>query len=342
MIRTATVSSPKVAWDFETDVVVVGFGGAGACAAIEAADCGARVIAVDKFDGGGATSASGGVYYGGGTRFQREAGFEDDADEMFNYLSLELADVVAPRTLRRFCQESNSNLEWLLEKGLRFDSSFSPVKTSHPGKGVYLYFSGNEAHPRYAAVSRPAPRGHRVVGRGMTGKSFYASLARAAVTRGVSFWPHSPVVAFVQDKDGAVVGVEVNRLPDGSRQLRRHRRIYRWAKQLVGAVSAEAAARFVRKLQELENENPQIVRIHARQAVVLTTGGYIFNRRMVAEEAPLYKDPSSRLSISSMRWESGSISSRIPTGARPSRSAARPRICRAACWKQPIATAKRC
>ena len=32
-------------WDSEVDVVIVGFGGAGACAAIEAADNGARVDA---------------------------------------------------------------------------------------------------------------------------------------------------------------------------------------------------------------------------------------------------------------------------------------------------------
>lgn len=290
MIGTTIVDSAQNRWDCETDVIVIGFGGAGACAAIEAADRGAQVIALDKFDGGGATSASGGVYYGGGTRFQREAGFEDDADEMFKYLALELDDVVSRRTLRRFCQESNSNLEWLLEKGLTFDSSFSPAKTSYPGKGIYLYFSGNETHPRCAAVSRPAPRGHRVVGRGMTGKLFYSHLARAALARGVTFWPHSPVISLIQDKDGAVVGVEANRLRQGSSQLRRHRRIYRWAKQMVGAVSAGAAARLVRKLQDLENEDRHFVRIRARKAVVLTTGGYIFNRSMVAEEAPLYKN----------------------------------------------------
>ena len=36
------------AWDEETDVVIVGYGGAGACAAIEAADEGAEVIIIEK------------------------------------------------------------------------------------------------------------------------------------------------------------------------------------------------------------------------------------------------------------------------------------------------------
>lgn len=58
------------------DVIVIGFGGAGACATIEAADAGASVLVLERFDGGGATSRSGGVVYaGGGTTTQREAGF---------------------------------------------------------------------------------------------------------------------------------------------------------------------------------------------------------------------------------------------------------------------------
>ena len=63
------------AWDDQADVVVVGFGGAGACAAIEAARNGAEVLVLDRFTGGGATAASGGVVYaGGGTSVQRATG----------------------------------------------------------------------------------------------------------------------------------------------------------------------------------------------------------------------------------------------------------------------------
>ena len=42
-------------WDERADVVVLGFGGAGACAAIEAREQGADVLVVDRFGGGGAT-----------------------------------------------------------------------------------------------------------------------------------------------------------------------------------------------------------------------------------------------------------------------------------------------
>jgi succinate dehydrogenase/fumarate reductase flavoprotein subunit len=50
-------------WDIQADVVVVGFGAAGACAALEAAAAGCDVVVLDRFAGGGATALSGGVIY---------------------------------------------------------------------------------------------------------------------------------------------------------------------------------------------------------------------------------------------------------------------------------------
>jgi len=54
-------------WDDAADVLIVGFGGAGVCAALEARAQGAEVLALDRFEGGGATALCGGIYYGGGT-----------------------------------------------------------------------------------------------------------------------------------------------------------------------------------------------------------------------------------------------------------------------------------
>ncbi len=71
----------------ETDVIVVGFGAAGACAAIEAAQAGAGVTLFEVASGSGGTSAlSGGEIYlggGGGTPAQQQAGFVDDTEALF-------------------------------------------------------------------------------------------------------------------------------------------------------------------------------------------------------------------------------------------------------------------
>ena len=52
-------------WDIQADVVVVGFGAAGACAALEATAVGRDVVVLDRFAGGGATALSGGVIWTG-------------------------------------------------------------------------------------------------------------------------------------------------------------------------------------------------------------------------------------------------------------------------------------
>lgn len=99
------------AWHDSCDVLVIGWGAAGACAALEARAHGAQVIVADRFTGGGASAKSGGVVYaGGGTRQQRAAGFDDSPQAMFDYLKHETGGVIRDDTLRQFCADSVSNL----------------------------------------------------------------------------------------------------------------------------------------------------------------------------------------------------------------------------------------
>src|SRR5690606_23457879 len=121
------------------DLVIIGFGGAGAAAGLEACEQGASVLALDRFEGGGATAYSGGVVYAGGTRYQRAAGFDDTADEMYRYLDYE-GTAVKAETLRRFCDTSSENLEWVARHGVQFEGSFYPHRTAYPPNGWYLYF----------------------------------------------------------------------------------------------------------------------------------------------------------------------------------------------------------
>ena len=83
-----TEASEISSWDEEADVVIVGMGSAGSCAAIEAAEAGASVLALDRASGAGGTTANaaGHFYLGGGTRVQKAVGIEDDVEDMYRYL----------------------------------------------------------------------------------------------------------------------------------------------------------------------------------------------------------------------------------------------------------------
>ena len=173
---------PTATTDSDFDVIVVGFGAAGACAAIAAAEHGARVLVVDRALGGGASAVSGGVVYaGGGTPYQVAAGYDDDADNMFDYLRQEVQGVVDDATLRRFCEHSANQLAWLEAHGAKFESSLCPYKTSYPTKH-YLYFSGNEKAYPYKLHARPAPRGHRQIATGTkSGRDLWRCLRDSAL-----------------------------------------------------------------------------------------------------------------------------------------------------------------
>lgn len=273
------------ATEAEYDVIVVGFGVAGASAAIEAADRGARVLVLDRSYGGGASALSGGVVYvGGGTRLQAEAGYEDTPENLYAYLRQETGDAVDDATLRRFCDASAATIPWLEEQGASFRSSLAPYKTSYPTDDHYLYFSGNEkAHP-YRLSSAPAPRGHRVVARGLaSGKVLWKHLADSAVRKGVTFLPLAKVTGLVVE-DGAVRGVKYRVLdqthpgaPRHRRMTRRSAKIGNWAPDLVKGTTARIERIWEQGATERESRAP---------AVILAAGGFIYNEEWVRTHAP--------------------------------------------------------
>jgi 3-oxo-5alpha-steroid 4-dehydrogenase len=257
------------------DVVIVGFGAAGACAALEAADAGADVVIVERFAGGGASAVSGGVVYaGGGTRQQLDAGVEDTVDAMYAYLRLEAGDVVAEKTLRRFCEGSQEMITWLEGNGVPFEGSLCPHKTSYPSDKHYLYYSGSEAAGGFRDAAKPAPRGHRVKGPGTSGKLLMARLAAAVRERGIRVLTQTHARTLIRDDEGRVTGLVVDTLAGAPAGVRaRHRRLAQYAAK---------PGIYVPSLRKS-------LRISARRGVVLAAGGFIANRELVREHAPAYR-----------------------------------------------------
>ncbi|MEV0073634.1 FAD-binding protein [Amycolatopsis sp. NPDC050768] len=270
------------------DVVVIGAGAAGACAAIEAADAGAEVLLLDRFWGGGASRVSGGVVYaGGGTSQQLDAGISDSVDAMFEYLRLETDGVVSSRTLRRFCETSPEMIRWLEGLGVPFEGSLCPYKTSYPSNAHYLYYSGSEASGGFRDAAAPAPRGHRVKGPGTSGKLLMVRLLAAARERGVRVVPQTRARSLVVDASGAVTGVVADSLaPSWAR--RRHAVLASYAAK-PGIYVPPFRRSLHRRVERLEERCSREVRIVARRGVVLAAGGFIANRELVRQHAPAYR-----------------------------------------------------
>ena len=279
----------ETSWDAVADVVVVGFGAAGACAAIEAADAGADVLVLDRFNGGGATAISGGIVYaGGGTRHQRSAGVEDTPEQMLAYLRLETDGAVSEETLRSFCEGSVDMLGWLESHGVPFEGSLAPYKTSYPTNKHYLYYSGNELAGPSRAVAAPAQRGHRAKGKGTSGKAVFGPLRRAVERRGVRVQGLTRAEELVTDETGAVVGVVCSTIEGAPAHVVRR---YRWMAGKVGKLNLwyrPAGKALSRRLERVEREHGRRWTVRARRGVVLSAGGFAFNREMVREHAAPY------------------------------------------------------
>lgn len=101
------------------DVVVVGSGGAGLAAAIQAHDEGANVLIVEKMPtiGGNTIKASAGMN-AAETRFQRVKGIQD-SKELFYQESLKGGgNKNDPELLRRFVENAPQAIEWLATRGI--------------------------------------------------------------------------------------------------------------------------------------------------------------------------------------------------------------------------------
>jgi succinate dehydrogenase/fumarate reductase flavoprotein subunit len=196
-------------WSDDVDVVVVGFGIAGGCAAVSAAAAGARVLVLERAAAaGGTTAMAGGHFYlGGGTAVQRATGHEDSAEEMYKYLVAVSRDPELDK-IRAYADGSVEHFNWLEDLGFQFERSYYPEKAVIQPNTEGLMFTGNEKVWPYKNEAIPAPRGHKVPVPGDTGGAGMVVdlLLKRATDLGVQIRYETGASALVID-DGTVVGV---------------------------------------------------------------------------------------------------------------------------------------
>ncbi|MDH6676053.1 3-oxo-5alpha-steroid 4-dehydrogenase [Rhodococcus sp. LBL1] len=238
-------------WNYEADVVIAGYGVAGASAAIEAARAGAEVLVLERTGGwGGAASLAGGfIYMGGGTPLQKALGFDDTPENMKSFMMAALGPGADEAKITDYCEGSVDHYNWLVDCGVPFKESFYGQPGWETPFDDGLMYSGGENSAPFNAIATPAPRGHipqmadKKVGEKGGGYMLMKPLVDTATALGVQAQYDMRVQTLITDATGRVVGVQ--------------------AKQYGKDVT-----------------------VRARKGVVLATGSFAYNKEMVEAFAP--------------------------------------------------------
>lgn len=208
-IQTAGASTQDTEWTHEVDVVVIGFGGAGAAAAIEANKAGAEVAILELTkDGGGSTVANGGFIMMGGTALQEKFNIEDSVDNFYNYLAAAAGENANKEAIRLMCDSSPDLYEWCVECGMDFESGVCDNEHHLGGynAGTSLGYSGNEMAQEFSAVATPAPRGH-MPQPSSSGQDMFGPLKAVVEDAGIEVFYETPGSYLLTDESGRIAGV---------------------------------------------------------------------------------------------------------------------------------------
>ena len=240
-------ASAVESWDHETDVLIAGFGAAGACAAIEATGAGASVTILERNSGsGGASALSGGeIYIGGngGTDAQRDAGFEDSTEDFETYLKLAGGPCVNDAKCELYAREALEHYAWLKEQGVPYRGNFLPGKLIEPPDDSTLIWSGSEAAAPFCDQAKPVPRGHTIQHKGWGGgRPLVDVLEARTVALGAKVKTDTRALGLIEE-DGRIVGA---------------------------VAKSDGGLRFIR----------------AAKGVVLASGGFVMNEEMRRKHCP--------------------------------------------------------
>lgn len=233
-------------FEITTDIVVAGFGGAGASAALEARRAGSEVLVLERSSGGGGSTMMSAceMYLGGGTRLQRDLGIEDPPENFYNYLKACFGDNCDEARVRMLVDGAVEHFDWLESLGIPYKRGFFPDREVVALTGDSLQYTGNEKAYPFSRAAIPAPRGHLPADSGHEGGiTLMTVLMQRVREAGADIRCDARVTQLVQDRAGRVHGV----------------------------------------IARIDNRD---IAIRARQGVVLCMGGFIMNEAMTRKHLP--------------------------------------------------------
>ncbi|MDL2403355.1 FAD-dependent oxidoreductase [Rhizobium mayense] len=153
--------SPKDTPGERADVVIIGAGAAGLCAALAAREAGLSVIVLERDEEpAGNTALTLGMLPGAGTRFQRQKGIEDTPELFLADIMKKAKDKTDEHLARAIAEASGPAVEWL-----------------HDRHGVHFELLDDILYPGHARHRYHVPKSR-------TGTEMEASLIRAAEAAG--------------------------------------------------------------------------------------------------------------------------------------------------------------
>ena len=291
---------PKVDFDQEVDVLVVGSGAGALTAAVVAHNEGCKnVLVVEKSDQYGGTSAmSGGGIWIPNSHYARADGVKDSAEEALTYLKSVIGDEVSEERMRTYVEQAPKMLEYLHNNSrIRFEPvPYSDYYPEMPGgKEGYrthqpLPMSGRHLKKHFRELRDPAAQ---VLVSGkltMTMKEGRAFLTQA---KGWMFTAVMMALRYYLDIPGRLQGPRARRLTMGNAligQLRRSmmdRGMALWLNSPMESLIEENGV----VLGAVVNKNGKPVRIAARKGVVIGSGGFEHNMEMRKQYLPQPTNP---------------------------------------------------
>jgi len=128
----------------DTDVVVLGGAGSGLCAALRAAENGAKVILVEKQKRLGGSTVLAAGFFGVGSPAQMRQGVFDSPDDCYREVMQLLYWNVDARLVRNWMQQSGESIRWIEEKGVIFDQVVPFQATGNYAKATYHVSNGSK------------------------------------------------------------------------------------------------------------------------------------------------------------------------------------------------------
>lgn len=180
----ASTSDKATAQSYDVDVAIIGAGGAGLSAAVEAAKSGASVIVLEKMPmvGGNTVRAVGGIN-AAGTRFQAAKGINDSPELFYQDTLKGGKNLNDPSLVRTLANKAAESVEWLISMG----ADLSDVTISG-GASV--------------------PRTHRPADGSPVGVTVVKTLNSEAQRLGIKILLNTQATEIMTDANGKVTGVK--------------------------------------------------------------------------------------------------------------------------------------